>query len=293
MGHLLTLRACRDRTGSVLILSLWVLAMLFCLAMSLSYQVRLGLRLSRYAWDEIRLVQLAKMAVRDCLSNKLFKDRALGEGSYSVIHGQDYGPEDESARINLNKASPETLKRLLAAHAEVVPAILDWRGPAGANSMDYSGSGYSARHGPFKCVHELLLVKGMTPEIFRDVQDLLTVDTSGEININTASERVLEAIGLPSSLVNKILWFRQSGNGGFSQTGSIASLLKSSTFITDDELQSLAQAIQANQLAVQSNTFHLNIVARLNDSRAVCRAEVVAAGRLSDVRILQWWERRR
>ncbi|MBI4566004.1 MAG: general secretion pathway protein GspK [Planctomycetes bacterium] len=104
----------------------------------------------------------------------------LGAGVYSMIHAtldddgrMRFGLADESAKININVAPREVLLRLPRMTEEVADSIIDWRDPddqvtgSGAESSYYQGlsPGYRSKNAPFETVEELLLVKGMTPEI--------------------------------------------------------------------------------------------------------------------------------
>jgi len=255
-----------NQKGSVLILSLWVLSIMVCLAMSLAYASRIEWRLTRYAWDRMRLVQEAKRQALEALLTTP-------------------GATDESARINLNRASPEVLKRVFVLNEAVVPEILIWRGTTGGDDGDYKRLGYTCRHGAFRSVDELQLVKNVTPDVWADVKNVLTVDTGGEVNINTASERVLNAMGLMPSVVQKILWVRQNGHL-FDQVATIVSTLQKMSFMTPPEVQSLTAAIAAGQWTVRSSALRLDIISRVENSMAVFRVSVVA----SHGRILQWQE---
>src|SRR6202012_379355 len=95
---------------------------------------------------------------------------------------------------------------------EIVAAIVDWRtpGPPGPFDAFYStvAPSFRARHASFEELEELLLVKGMTPELFygnfaNDAQgrlyarggmrDCLSVwGSHGPYDINTASPAVME-----------------------------------------------------------------------------------------------------
>lgn len=95
-----------------------------------------------------------------------------------------------------------------------VDAIIDWldyddgdaEEPEGAESEYYLGleSPYACKNGPMTAIEELLLVKGITPELyFGDVEqeqeplsEYLTVhgDWQGRVNVNTAREEVIAAI---------------------------------------------------------------------------------------------------
>ncbi|MBI2933085.1 MAG: general secretion pathway protein GspK [Planctomycetes bacterium] len=100
-----------------------------------------------------------------------------GIGVYSMIRGGEgetfYGIADEAARINLNTAPREILMRLPRVTDEIADAILDWRDAddqvtgSGAEGAYYLSlqPGYACKNGPFDTVEELLLVKGVTPEV--------------------------------------------------------------------------------------------------------------------------------
>jgi DNA uptake protein ComE-like DNA-binding protein len=86
---------------------------------------------------------------------------------------QDFGVQDEGAKLNLNTATATQLLMLPGMTPDVADAIVDWRdtddtpSPYGAES-DYYGSvqpPYRAKNGPFETVEELLLVKGVTPDL--------------------------------------------------------------------------------------------------------------------------------
>jgi type II secretory pathway component PulK len=101
----------------------------------------------------------------------------------NTITGVRYGLQDESMRINLNtllemdKKSPGSAKKILMALPsmtdEIADAILDWL-DADDNSrdngaeVDYYSSltpPYAARNGSLQSIEELLLVRGVTPQL--------------------------------------------------------------------------------------------------------------------------------
>ncbi|RIK70074.1 MAG: hypothetical protein DCC67_20955, partial [Planctomycetota bacterium] len=103
---------------------------------------------------------------------------AQSDGLYS---GARFGLENESAKLNVNAllapgAEDRAIDRLLALPGmtlETAEAIVDWLDPDdaarlnGAESEYYRGlqPGYSAQNGPIADIEELLLVKGVTPEL--------------------------------------------------------------------------------------------------------------------------------
>jgi hypothetical protein len=104
----------------------------------------------------------------------------LGEGVFSVVRMTPeadsrlkYGLADEASKLNLNTIPKEILLRLPLATEEICDSIVDWRDqddttqPAGAENTYYQSlqRPYRCKNAPFTTVEELLLVRGMTPEI--------------------------------------------------------------------------------------------------------------------------------
>ena len=140
--------------------------------------------------------------------------------------------EDEAGKIPLNKlvngteynpAIKEILMRLLGQPefglderkaAEIVDAIKDWIDTDeevtgyGAESSYYASLDppYEAKNAPLDCIEELLMVKGVTKEIFYGTKEktglagYVTADSDGTININTAPKIVLRALSAAISV---------------------------------------------------------------------------------------------
>jgi general secretion pathway protein K len=144
----------------------------------------------------------------------------------------------EASKLNINTASPDDLLRVVltvtgdAQRAqEIVAAILDWRnpasGPTGFDQFYLSISPtFRARHASFQEIEELLLVRGMTPELFYGnyipdsegrlyasggLRDCLSVwGNYGQFDINSASPALMEAMGVPREGVASIVARRQT-----------------------------------------------------------------------------------
>jgi len=186
-----------------------------------------------------------------------FGDVVVGDGHFDVGYfpgGEEgkkiyYGPADEERRININVLTSQNYNVLAAlivvlgfdeeTAKTVSSAVLDWKdeddSPAetiyGAEN-DYYGSlakPYKCKNRPFDSVEELLLVRGMTPEIYDALKDHVTVfPRQGilRVNFDTAPAAVLTALAramsekLPdvalsdaSALVDKILRYRPGEDG--------------------------------------------------------------------------------
>ena len=86
---------------------------------------------------------------------------------------QDYGIDDEGSKVNINTASRDMLSKLPGMNTDIADAIIDWRDADenvsnnGAESEYYQSlqPAYRCKNGPFESAEELLLVRGVTPEL--------------------------------------------------------------------------------------------------------------------------------
>ena len=82
---------------------------------------------------------------------------------------QDFGVEDEGGKVNINTAGLRQLIMLPGMTPDIAAAIIDWRdqdetpGQNGAEQESYPA--YRVKNAPFETVEELLLVRGITPEL--------------------------------------------------------------------------------------------------------------------------------
>jgi general secretion pathway protein K len=155
----------------------------------------------------------------------------LGGGTYSVRI------TDESGKININTltdASGIILKNLLITSGVreedvdiIVDSLLDWKDPSGGAVHRLNGAGdsyymslpnpYKVKHAEFDTVEELLLVKGMTPDILygttekKGIIGFLTVHSkTSNVNVNAAPGEVLRAVpGITPEIADTIIQFRE------------------------------------------------------------------------------------
>jgi len=158
--------------------------------------------------------------------------------------------EDEQGKIPLHKLVSEgavnmdvrdMMMRLLQTapfglderrSAEIVDAVIDWMDAneeitgLGAESSYYASlpAPYAAKNGPLDCIEELLMVRGMTSELFFGTKDrpalgsLLTIYGTGKIHINTAHKVVLRALSpsMTAELADKMDEYRRKPGSNLS-----------------------------------------------------------------------------
>ncbi|MCP4692962.1 MAG: four helix bundle protein [Desulfobacterales bacterium] len=122
---------------------------------------------------------------------------SFGGGAYKVSIG------NESGKIDINRADEKLLKMLLDAFdleeldkSIIIDSIMDWRDPDDLHRLngaedDYYESlspSYESRDAPLVSLEELLLVRGVTRELyFGGLSDMLTVYSPTSLRGNAAS----------------------------------------------------------------------------------------------------------
>lgn len=151
----------------------------------------------------------------------LFQDTVkLSDVSYRIVLA------DANARLQLNRASSEEIRRLLVALRldagvadRIAQSVEDWRDAddfrraRGAERQDYLkwGSAVLPPNAPFASVSDLQHVHGITPEIFRMIRPYFTVAGTGQVNLNSATPPVLLSLpGMSDEAVAIILRHRRS-----------------------------------------------------------------------------------
>ena len=266
-----------NNRGIALFLVLWVLALLMVIVGEFCHAMRTEVNITRNFKEETEAYYIAlagiNHAVVELLRNERLPKNAeetdevdpesapwrvnvpspafpYGTGQYTVILGNEMG------KINLNLADDKLL-RLLVGGFElteeevnvIVDSIQDWRDEDkfhrvnGAEDDYYQSlsTPYHCKDGYFDSAEELLLVRGMTPELyFGGVGDRVTVFMEREesaarkkatkkkavqrINVNAASREVLGALPqMTEDLVSQILEYRKEKD--FKVTSELAEIL--------------------------------------------------------------------
>ncbi len=238
-------------------------------------------------------------------NQQFFKELAFAGGfinvSYKIGNQAEqeeitlYGAMDESSRIDINSVDSDVLISLLERIGKVeaeeaidlAGSILDWRdkdvavSTGGAENEYYQGlsAGYQCKNGKFQVAEELLLVKGMTPEIFSKIKGVITVYGTGQVNINTAGFKCLYALGLNSDLCERIIKFRQ---GSDELTGTEddyifkapVEIMNVGSLFTEEANQ-INTLISRNMFKVKSDIFRVSSMGILKNERGSRSREIV------------------
>ncbi|MCF7854550.1 MAG: general secretion pathway protein GspK [Candidatus Pacebacteria bacterium] len=199
-----------------------------------------------------------------------------------------YGLQDEERKININRVPREVLERLFehigglpsVEASAIAGAIIDWRDEDddpvkyGAESSYYSSLSppYEAKNGVFQVPRELMLVKGMTAEIYHRVADSITVFGTGAVNINTADAAVLTCLGITPSLADKVLDCRAGPDGiqgteddtVFESVAGIVPAVKEYEALSNDEVRQLNGAVNTRVITVRSDNFRGQVFKKLD-----------------------------
>lgn len=265
-------RCKKNSKGIALVLVLWVLVLLSVLAGEFCYSAKTEVGITRSFKEKTEAyyiayagMQRAILEIMDIESgvalqtptpgvirendtsfvewriNSDIPPIGFGNGYYKVYIG------NESGKVNINKAEALIIKAMLnrfnldeTDKNVIVDSILDWRDEDnfyrinGAESDYYLSlpEPYKCKNGPFDSIQELLLVRGITPDIFYGgLKDLVTVGifeypknkkekskrdidfNYNQINLNAASRALLlDFAGMSDVAVDKIIDFRKKGD---------------------------------------------------------------------------------
>ncbi|MFZ2385126.1 MAG: helix-hairpin-helix domain-containing protein [Candidatus Omnitrophota bacterium] len=274
----------KDRAGgSILITAIWILVVLSVFSSGLYRIVSARIRMSQAVESRKVSYFLAKSALIDA-AGVLFKDNrpaydtifSLSEERSKTIGSGEliYTVEDEESRIDINQNSVEVIARLPGLTGESANAIVN------------------SRLRPFTAKEELLLVEGISEEVFDGFKDFICLYSGGKVNINTAPREVLTALGIDPALVNIIVDFRrgQDGKEGtaddeiFESTAEILDRLRSRVSFMAAQEQTLAGV--TNLLTAASQYFRVKIKTYVFNKQAMYYEAVI--GKSS---VLEWRER--
>lgn len=300
-----------NKKGAILIVSLWTLAILSVFAIILGHKVSAQIKLLHRNIDGIKALYIVGAGVERAVverfklqeaqepiyadsfnqpwlnSNSIFKDVQFGEGSYTVSNNDEpglFGMQDEQAKININKAVPQTLSLLLQQLGlspensdTLAAAVVLWR-----DNPDNKGR--------FDAIEEILLADDRIKDIFPSMKNYITVYGSGAININTAPEIVLNTVLTPEQvyyITSTRKWFTESNQPGvwFINEANIPTTENIDNIATDGSGLSALPGI-----CVKSSVFKINSSAKVRDVTKNIEA-IVEFPPGGDYKFLYWNQR--
>jgi len=176
-----------DKKGLVLVAVLWLVVVLMAIVAVLGRKARLDMKVSLSRVEGIRCKWACRAGIEKAIG-VLNEDTRESDGLTDLWSDNDedfndVGLEgclfnvrvvDEASKLNINIATKEQLLGWRDMTEDVADAIIDWRDTDDmASNTGVEGGyyenlpfGYKIRNGPFKTIRELLLVKGVTEELF-------------------------------------------------------------------------------------------------------------------------------
>jgi general secretion pathway protein K len=240
-------------SGAALLAVLWLAAALSAIAFTLANTVRGEIERSSTDADGLKAYYLAAGAIDRMLvyieSGPAFtgpdgkprfqplQTRMVQLDYPTGVARVEYIPEN--SKLNVNLAQPPELTNLLLALGvdpdraqAIVAGLLDWRSGTPGGSFSELDQYYlsltpsfRARHASLQEIEELLLVRGITPDLFygsytRDAEgrliphdglrDCLSVyGSNGALDVNTVTPEVMSAVGVPPETAAAIVALRK------------------------------------------------------------------------------------
>src|SRR3569623_558309 len=161
-----------SKRGSALLTVLWLTAALSAIGMAVASNVRGETERTSTALDDTKSYFVARGAIERAALNMLWQSFLDAQAEVEVVPA--------TSKLNVNGILPEDLLRLLTAlqvpigdATEITSAVLDWRTAADPlHPSPFDGfylaqsPSFLPRHSSYQEDDELLLTKGMTPEIY-------------------------------------------------------------------------------------------------------------------------------
>lgn len=243
--------------GFALVLVLWVLSLLTIMAGSFALSMRRESAIVSGISSNAKALAVAQsgLAIAELmLMNPDQRQRWLTDGSVYQIDYDDSKVRvrllSETGKIDLNKADQVLLQGLMAnapvdseLQTKLVSAILDWRDADdlvhidGAEKADYKKAGlsYQPRNKPFQSIEELQLVLGMNEQVYKWLENLITVHSGlANVDLTQATKEVLQVLpGMDAGVIDEFRAARRE---------SAINGLPAPTFIARDGVYTLSQS---------------------------------------------------
>ena len=275
-----------DQSGAALFLVIWILALLMVIVGEFSYSMRAEVNATRQFKEAAAARYIAEAGINRAILEILKQQNlAAAEDAPELLEAEEGAwrvnivlPEvdfpggrfrvyidNDSGRVNINTAERGTLQMLVdgfdlteTEKDTIVDSILDWRDDDdlhrlnGAENDYYQAlpDPYPCKNGPFDSPSELLLVRGITRDLFHEgLKEMITVALdderqggrrrsrtraermagSGTININAARPQMLAALPkMTDDTIQDIWTYRETGD--FLSLDDVADVVGSEVF---------------------------------------------------------------
>lgn len=258
----------RKSKGIALLMVLWVITILSVIVLEFSFAMRTEVQITQNFQEELQLYAMAEGGIQRAVLELIYRhdphisqkrkpsptEEIPPEMREWVTDGREYPLAyergtcalrivGEAGKVNINLVSEAMLRKIMAnlglegeAKDVVVDSILDWRDPDdlyrihGAENDYYHSlkEPYDCKNGYLDSVDELLLVRGITPELFYGrravnkegsekkveqigLKEIFSIYAQGEqIDINSASLPVLRVfLGIPLEVAQRMIKARE------------------------------------------------------------------------------------
>ena len=255
----------KEERGVALIMVLWVIAILSVVVLEFSFGMRTEANLTKNFKEEASLYAFAEGGLQRAIVELIYRHDARIQQKRSAMKKEEIPPEKEEwhtdgrantltfspgkcevrimgedGKININTVSEALLRKIIGnmgleetERDIVVDSILDWRDPDdfyrlnGAEKDYYQSlpNPYDCKDGNLDSIEELLLVRGVTSDLFHGrrkkgedgksekigLKDLFSIYASGEqIDINSASPLAMRMVlGIPRDVAQLVVKARE------------------------------------------------------------------------------------
>jgi general secretion pathway protein K len=253
--------------GVALVMVLWVVAILSVIVLEFCFAMRTEVNITNHYKEELQLYAMAEGGFERAVTELIYKHDPGVQQMRKAMKLEEIPPEkmewvtdgrpyllpfdqgtcevrvvSESGKININLVSESTLRKIIGnlgleeeERDVVVDSILDWRDAddfyrVNGAENDYYRSlkePYDCKNGNLDSIEELLLVRGVTPELFYGrkmirneggvskgrigLKDIFSIYAAGEqIDINSATPVALRfVLGIPEEVAQQIVKARE------------------------------------------------------------------------------------
>ncbi len=230
-----------DEKGAILIIVIWIVAAIAIISAILSLRVKVNVRNNAFVKMKTEGFITIHSAIQKAIYYHLIKPRLpdlTEEEKFNTTYTYEVNGVTVkvreipvSSKLSLKNTRPELLKRIFMNYVEseedalaIISSIKDWQDSDnvenihGAEDSYYTNLDYPyyTKNKPIENLKELLLIKGITPEMFYGsdnypgLKNIFTLyETSSKIDINSCSPDMFKALGIDEDTVKVIVERRE------------------------------------------------------------------------------------